>query len=163
GRHARGQFRVLGAFPSRAGIEMHALNAAVEVDAAFRAAIEEGDGHRQQIPAARAAKHFVRGHEVRRFRSALVLQDASRRAVLPAGFATDPGRLRRFEQEALAAASLNHPNILAVYDIGLHDGAPYIVSELLEGGTLRESLAAGALPVRKVLEYAVQITHGLAA
>src|SRR5881296_2495611 len=60
--------------------------------------------------------------------------------VMPPGLAADPARLRRFEQEALAAASLNHANILAVYDIGVHDGAPYIVSELLEGSTLREVL-----------------------
>jgi hypothetical protein len=90
--------------------------------------------------------------------------------ILPAGLANDPERLRRFEQEALAAASLNHPGILAVYDIGVHPstssgqaGAPYIVSELLEGATLRETLASGALSVRKVLDYAVQIANGLAA
>ena len=58
--------------------------------------------------------------------------------VLPASFSTDPDRLRRFEQEARAAGALNHPNIVAVYDIGQHDGAPYVVSELLEGETLRE-------------------------
>src|SRR6266568_3826122 len=58
--------------------------------------------------------------------------------VLLSGFATDPDRLRRFEAEARAASRLNHPNILAIYDIGTHDGAPYIVSELLEGETLRE-------------------------
>src|SRR5580765_2890195 len=75
--------------------------------------------------------------------------------VLPAGIAGDAARVRRFEQEALAAAGLNHPNILAVHDIGIHDGAPYIVSELLEGGTLRETLASGALSVRKVLDLAV--------
>ena len=57
--------------------------------------------------------------------------------VLPPSFADDPDRLRRFEQEARAAGMLNHPNILAVYDIGSHDGAPYVVSELLEGETLR--------------------------
>src|SRR5918994_7000557 len=67
--------------------------------------------------------------------------------VLPASLSADPERLHRFEQEARAAASLNHPNILAVHDIGQHDGAPYIVSELLEGQTLRERLATGALPV----------------
>ncbi len=55
--------------------------------------------------------------------------------VLPAGFSSDPDRLRRFEQEAPAAGSLNHPNILAVHDVGHHDGAPYVVSELLEGQT----------------------------
>jgi serine/threonine protein kinase/Tol biopolymer transport system component len=83
--------------------------------------------------------------------------------VLPAGVATDPERLHRFEQEARAAAALNHPNILSVFDIGQHDGAPYIVSELLEGGTLRDRLDEGALPVRKAVELAVQTAHGLAA
>src|SRR5262245_30792706 len=68
--------------------------------------------------------------------------------VLPTGLSSDPERLHRFEQEARAAAALNHPNILAVHDIGQHDGAPYIVSELLEGETLRTRLSA-ALPVRK--------------
>src|SRR5450830_1396326 len=66
--------------------------------------------------------------------------------VLPASFSQDADRLRRFEQEARAAGILNHPNITAVYDIGQHDGAPYVVSELLEGETLRERLAGGALP-----------------
>src|ERR671937_1833782 len=60
--------------------------------------------------------------------------------VLPSSFSTDADRLRRFEQEACAAGALNHPNILIVHDIGTHDGSPYIVSELLEGGTLRERL-----------------------
>jgi eukaryotic-like serine/threonine-protein kinase len=83
--------------------------------------------------------------------------------VLPASLSADPERLHRFEQEARAAAALNHPHILAVHDIGQHDGAPYIVSELLEGETLRERLNGGALPVRKAVEYAVQIAHGLAA
>jgi Tol biopolymer transport system component len=83
--------------------------------------------------------------------------------VLPAGFSADQERLSRFEQEARAAAALNHPNILAVHDIGQHDGAPFIVSELLEGETLRERMNAGALPVRKAVEYAVQVAHGLAA
>ena len=83
--------------------------------------------------------------------------------VLPSAFAADGDRLRRFEQEAHAAAALNHPHILAIYDIGTHDGAPYIVSELLEGTTLREALQGGALPARKAIDYAVQIAHGLAA
>src|SRR5208283_5433359 len=60
--------------------------------------------------------------------------------ILPANFSTDPERLRRFEQEARAAAALNHPNILAIHDIGAENGAPYIVSELLEGDTLRERM-----------------------
>src|SRR5512136_2568677 len=69
--------------------------------------------------------------------------------VLPASFSADPDRLRRFEQEARAAGILNHPNITAVYDIGSHDGAPYVVQELLEGETLRSSLAGGAFSPRR--------------
>jgi len=83
--------------------------------------------------------------------------------VLPAAFSADAERLRRFEQEAQAAGSLNHPNILVVYDIGTHDGAPYVVSELLDGETLRERMAGSALPQRKAIDYALQIAHGLAA
>jgi Tol biopolymer transport system component len=83
--------------------------------------------------------------------------------VLPASYSQDADRLRRFELEAQAAGVLNHPNITAVYDLGAHDGAPYIVTELLEGETLRARLAGGALAVRKAIEYAVQIAKGLAA
>src|SRR5262245_40395369 len=83
--------------------------------------------------------------------------------VLPASFAQDADRLRRFKQEALATSALNHPNILTVYDIGDHEGTPFIVAELLEGEELREQLNEGALPVREALDYAKQITQGLAA
>jgi serine/threonine protein kinase/Tol biopolymer transport system component len=83
--------------------------------------------------------------------------------VLPAAFCADSERLRRFEQEAQAAGALNHPNILAIYDVATHEGAPYVVSELLEGETLRERLKAAALPARKALDYALQIARGLAA
>jgi len=83
--------------------------------------------------------------------------------VLPASFVSDAERLRRFEQEARAAGALNHPNILAIYDIGAHDGAPFLVTELLEGETLRERLRSGPLPVRKALDIAVQAAHGVAA
>ena len=83
--------------------------------------------------------------------------------VLPPSFSSDPDRLRRFAQEARAAAALNHPNILAIYDIGEWQGAPYIVSELLLGDTLRERLKNGPLPARKVVDYALQVTRGLAA
>jgi eukaryotic-like serine/threonine-protein kinase len=83
--------------------------------------------------------------------------------VLPGSFADDPDRLRRFEQEARAASALNHPGILTIHDFGEHDGSPYVVSELLEGQTLRERMAGSALPVRKALDYAVQIARGLAA
>jgi serine/threonine protein kinase len=83
--------------------------------------------------------------------------------VLPEASSTDPDRLRRFEQEAKAAGALNHPNLMAVFDTGRHEDAPYIVFELLQGETLRERLAPGALPTRKAVDYAVQIAHGLAA
>jgi serine/threonine protein kinase len=83
--------------------------------------------------------------------------------VLPATFSADADRLRRFEQEARAAGILNHPNITAVYDIGIHDGAPYVVQELLEGETLRTALSRGKLSQRKAIDYALQIAHGLAA
>jgi Tol biopolymer transport system component len=83
--------------------------------------------------------------------------------VLPPSFSQDADRLRRFEQEAKAAGVLNHPNITAVYDIGSHDDAPYVVQELLEGETLRAELAAGPLSPNKATEYALQIAQGLAA
>jgi serine/threonine-protein kinase len=83
--------------------------------------------------------------------------------ILPSGLSKDADRLRRFEQEARAAGVLNHPNILAIYDLGTHDGSPYVVSELLEGETLRARLAGGAFTPRKALGHALQIANGLAA
>ena len=83
--------------------------------------------------------------------------------ILPESFAREPDRLRRFEQEARAVAALNHPNILAIHDIGQHNEVPFLVSELLEGESLRASLDRGPLSQRKTVEYGVQIAHGLAA
>src|SRR4029434_10329866 len=83
--------------------------------------------------------------------------------VLTADFSSDSERLRRFEQEAQAAGALNHPNILSIYDVDTQDGSPYVVSELLEGETLRGQLNGAALPVRKATDYALQIASGLAA
>jgi serine/threonine protein kinase len=83
--------------------------------------------------------------------------------VLPESFSRDPDRMRRFEQEAKAAGVLNHPNITAVYDIGTHAGATYVVSELLEGETLRAALAGGKLSLRTAVDDAHQIAQGLAA
>jgi len=82
--------------------------------------------------------------------------------VLPKDFAADADRLRRFEQEAKTLAALNHPNIMTVFDAGQYEGAPYLVSELLEGRTLREELATGALSTRKATDYALQMAQGLA-
>ena len=83
--------------------------------------------------------------------------------ILPEAFAQEEDRMRRFEQEARAVAALNHPNVLAIYDTGAQDGVRYLVSELLEGDTLRQRLSHGKLAPRKAAEYARQIADGLAA
>jgi len=100
--------------------------------------------------------------EVYRARDPRLARDVAIK-VLPATFATDPERLQRFEQEARATAALNDANIVAIYDVGTADGQPYVVTELLDGVTLRAALADGALPLRKALGYAQQIVRGLAA
>ena len=100
--------------------------------------------------------------EVHRARDTRLARDVAVK-ILPASMCEDQDRLRRFEQEAWAAGVLNHPNVVAVYDIGTHERMPYVVTELLEGESLRARLAGGPLPVRKSVEYAVQIAHGLAA
>src|ERR1700752_936735 len=82
--------------------------------------------------------------------------------ILPESFARESDRLHRFEQEARAVAALNHPNILAIFDTGQENGSPYLVSELLEGETLREILDGGPLPQGKALDYGGQISQGLA-
>src|SRR5215813_11655039 len=83
--------------------------------------------------------------------------------VLPASYSDDSDRLHRFEQEACAAGALNHPNILIIHHIDTHEGAPYIVSELLEGETLRKRMSGTKMAQRRVIDYASQIAHGLAA
>src|SRR5215469_3811646 len=83
--------------------------------------------------------------------------------ILPASFAQDGDRLRRFEQEARAIAALNHPNILAIHDIGNTNSTHYLVTELLEGESLLERLRIGPLPLRKALEIEIQAARGVAA
>lgn len=100
--------------------------------------------------------------EVYRARDPRIGRDVALK-VLPAPFSADAERLRRFALEVRAAGSLNHPNILSVYDTGTHDGLPYLVTELLEGETLRSRLQKGALPQAKSIEYALGIVEGLAA
>ena len=100
--------------------------------------------------------------EVYRSRDMRLLREVALK-VLPESFANHPDRLQRFEQEARAIAALNHPNILAVHDFGQDDGIHYIVTELLEGQSLREKLSAGPLSLRRGLEYAQQIARGLAS
>src|SRR3954464_16091278 len=83
--------------------------------------------------------------------------------ILPGSALTDPDRLTRFEREARAAAALSHPTICPVFDVGSHEGTPFIVSELLEGETLRHALSGGALSARLAVGYATDIARGLAA
>src|SRR5579863_5459452 len=100
--------------------------------------------------------------EVFRARDERLGRDVALNLIRPSS-SDNPDHLRRFELEARAAAALNHPNIVAVYDVGFNEGSPYIVCELLEGATLRKQLAEGALPVRSTIDYALQITQGLIA
>jgi eukaryotic-like serine/threonine-protein kinase len=100
--------------------------------------------------------------EVYRARDELLGRDVAIK-ILPSFVSSDPEKLRRFEQEARAAATLNHSNILAIFQMSTCDGVPYLVSELLQGETLRELLQARPLPVRKALDYGEQILRGLAA
>src|SRR5262245_23076837 len=100
--------------------------------------------------------------EVYRARDARLGRDVAIK-VLPPAFAADPDRRARFEREAQAVAALSHPNIVSIFDTGVHDGQIYVVMELLAGHTLRERLAGGALPTRKAVEVAVQIARGLGA
>src|SRR4030095_5824352 len=100
--------------------------------------------------------------EVYRARDPRLGRDVALKVLAP-GPGTTEERFRRFEQEARAAGALNHPNLLSVLDAGRHDGAPYLVFELLQGSTLRTRLGAGALPLRKALDYGGQMAHGLAA
>ncbi|HEY2353087.1 MAG TPA: protein kinase [Candidatus Acidoferrum sp.] len=100
--------------------------------------------------------------EVYRARDTRLSRDVALK-ILPESFALDGDRLRRFEHETQAVAALNHPNILAIYDVGHHNSAPFLVSELLEGETLRAVLDRGPLPQRKAIDYSVQIAKGLAA
>ncbi len=100
--------------------------------------------------------------EVYRARDARLAREVAIK-VLPEDSTADPERLQRFEQEAKAVGALNHPNLVAVFDTGQHEGAPFVVFELLEGETLRARLAGRALPPPKALDYAIQIARGLAA
>src|SRR5206468_6172682 len=121
------------------------------------------------LPGTRMGRYEIRSKigeggmgEVYRARDEKLNRDVAIK-ILPAAFSEHPDRLRRFEQEAQAAGALNHPNILAVFDVGMHDEAPYVVSELLEGETLRERLDGPVIPQRKAVDYATQIARGLAA
>jgi eukaryotic-like serine/threonine-protein kinase len=100
--------------------------------------------------------------EVFRARDERLGRDVALKLIRPASN-DNPDHLRRFEQEARAAAALNHPNILAIYDVGFEGTTPYIVSELLEGKNLRQRLSEGPIPVKEAADYALQIAQGLTA
>ncbi|MEO6258966.1 MAG: serine/threonine-protein kinase [Thermoanaerobaculia bacterium] len=100
--------------------------------------------------------------EVWRARDSQIGRDVAIK-VLPVSVAENADRLHRFELEARAAGTLNHPNLVTIFELGKHDGAPFIVMELLEGETLREKIDQGTIPPRKAVEYSVQMANGLAA
>ncbi len=100
--------------------------------------------------------------EVYRARDATLKRDVAIK-VLPEYWARDPERLRRFEHEAQATAALNHPNIVSIFHVGRYDGAPYIVTELLQGESLRERLRKGPMRLREVLDHGAELARGLAA
>jgi serine/threonine protein kinase len=100
--------------------------------------------------------------DVYRARDARLNRDVAVK-VLPTSFSSDVARVNRFEREAVAAGTLNHPNVLSIYDVGAENGCPYMVSELLDGETLRSELSSGPLTVRRALGHAIQIARGLAA
>ena len=100
--------------------------------------------------------------EVYRARDAALKRDVAIK-VLPGEWSRDAERLRRFELEAQAAAALNHPNIVSIFHVGQYDGSPYIVTELLQGETLRERLRKGPMRLREVLDHGVELARGLAA
>lgn len=100
--------------------------------------------------------------EVYRARDTELARDVAVK-VLPSSFSAEIDRLHRFQQEACAAGALNHPNILSIYDVGKHDNSPYVVSELLQGDTLRKRIAGTPLAQRRAIDYALQIANGLAA
>jgi serine/threonine protein kinase/Tol biopolymer transport system component len=100
--------------------------------------------------------------EVYRARDPRLARDVAVK-ILNESFATDADRLRRFEQEARAVGAMNHPNILSIHDLGERNGLRYIVTELLEGTTLREKLRSGRLGARRAIEYGIQLAQGLAA
>ena len=131
--------------------------------------LESSDVHVALKPATKLGDYEVIGQigaggmgEVYRARDTRLRRDVAIK-VLPPSVSYEPERLRRFEQEARATAALNHPNILAVFQMGTYEGAPYLVSELLEGNTLREHLLRGSLPMRKAIDYGMQVARGLAA
>jgi len=100
--------------------------------------------------------------EVYRARDTALKRDVAIK-VLPEYWSRDPERLRRFEQEAQATAALNHPNVVSIFHVGQYDGSPYIVTELLQGETLRDRLRKGPMRLREVLDYGVELARGLAA
>ena len=115
-----------------------------------------GDYEVQALIGSGGMGEVYRAHDLRLGRDVAI-------KVLPSLVSSNPDRLRRFEQEARAAAALNHPNILAVYQMGTYEGAPYLVSELLEGQTLREQTRREPLPAGMVIDYSLQTARGLTA
>src|SRR5262245_21642336 len=159
-------------FPSPAGgqaSQTHTARAGLNLASSLRNSIEFGPTRPRMHSGTRIGAYAITVSigaggmgEVFRARDTRLNRDVAIK-VLPRDFISDADRLRRFEQEAKTLAALNHPNVLTIHDAGAHEGAPYLVSELLEGRTLREEMNGGALAVRKATEFALQIANGLAA
>src|SRR5215469_10091924 len=162
------------AFLERCCSSDHALRQEVETllsssDAARTSFLENSPGQVTLTPGTKLGDYEVQKllgsggmGEVYRARDLRLRRDVAIK-VLPSFLSSDKERLRRFEHEAQASAALNHPNILAVFQLGTYHEAPYLVSELLEGETLRAQINRGPLLARKAIDYGVQIAHGLAA
>src|SRR5260221_4776900 len=144
-----------GAFLSKSGCELHRYNPAT-LSMTIPAGTMFGHYEIRSPLGAGGMGEVYRAYDTRLDRDVAI-------KVLPESLTSDPERLRRFEQEARAAAALNHPNILAVYQMATESGVTYMVMELLEGETLRERMRHGPVPTRKAIEYGVQIARGLAA
>jgi serine/threonine protein kinase/Tol biopolymer transport system component len=100
--------------------------------------------------------------EVYRARDTRLQRDVAVK-ILPAELCRDAERRSRFEREALATSQISHPNILSIFDVGTQDGIPYLVTELLDGETLRDRLNSGGVPIRKAIDFSAQIARGLGA
>lgn len=145
-----------------AGSEQHIANAVLDAAQAvlqsltIQAGTRIGDYEVDRLIGSGGMGEVYRAHDLRLARDVAI-------KVLPRFAGLHPERLPRFEREARAAAALNHPNILAIYQMGTYEEAPYLVSELLDGCTLREQIRQGSLPVSAVISYGIQIASGLAA
>src|SRR5580658_9580276 len=155
-------WRLLEAHQDDSFLDRPALQAAREaIDAAAPGTLRPGMTMAQRYRIVGALGAGGMG-EVYRARDTRLDRDVALK-ILPAAFGNDPAWRQRFEREARASASLHHPNVVTVHDFGSQDGAYFIVSELVEGESLRSVIGRGAVPLRKALEYGIQLAEGMVA